>query len=209
MKLLIADDHSVVREGLKQIIRSLDANSLIEEASEGIMAHSKIEEGEYDLVILDISMPSKSGLEVLQAMIDTHNKTPVLMLSIHPQEQYAIRAMKLGAMGYLCKDSLFEELAAAIKTILAGKRYISSTLAEKILFDKIDNPTLLPHERLSAREFQIMCMIARGVSLKEISEKLFISDKTVSTHRIRIMEKMGLTKNAELTNYSIKNNLIE
>ncbi len=209
MKALIADDHFLVRDGLKQIINKIDEISLIDEAVNGHEALQKIEKTNYDIVILDISMPDISGLDILKTLKDKNAKVRTLVLSIHPQEQYAIRVLKLGASGFLCKNSLYEELETAIKTILSGERYISRELSEKILFDKKDSHQISPHEKLSEREFQIMCLLAQGKSVKEIAEKLFISDKTVSTHRVRILEKMDLKKNAELTNYAIRNELIE
>lgn len=209
MKILIADDHEVVREGLKQIVKRLNAFSDVDETSTGAETLSKIENNEYDLVIMDISMPGKTGLDILQTLKDRQRNVPILVLSIHAEEQYAIRVLKLGAAGYLCKDSVYKELSAAINTILAGGRYISPSLADTLLFNKKDNINVLPHERLSTREFQIMCMIARGKSVNEIASELFISNKTVSTHRMRLLGKMGMEKNAELTNYALKNNLIE
>jgi DNA-binding NarL/FixJ family response regulator len=209
MKVLIADDHSVVREGLKLILNKIGKVSTVEEAQDGHEALKKIENNRYDLVILDISMPGVSGLDVLQTMKDKKKKAHVLILSVHPQEQYAIRSLRLGASGYLSKSSVYEELASAIKKVSAGGKYISSDLAESIVFDKKGKLDKTPHEKLSKREFQIMCMIAKGNSLIEIAHELFISDKTVSTHRTRILGKMGMKKNAQLTLYAIKNSLIE
>ena len=209
MKILIADDHEVVREGLKQIVRKLNAFSILEETSDGTETLYKIENNVYDLVIMDISMPGKSGLDILQTLKDKKVKAPILVLSMHTEEQYAIRALKLGASGYLCKNSVYNELATAINTILTGGRYISPTLTEKILFDRKDGLNVAPHEKLSEREFQIMCMLAKGKSVNEIAADLFISNKTVSTHKMRILRKMGMKKNAELTSYALKNNLIE
>lgn len=209
MKILIADDHEVVREGLKQIVRKLNAFSILEEASTGSETLYKIENNIYDLVIMDLSMPEKSGLDILQTLKDKKVHLPILVLSIHTEEQYAIRVLKLGASGFLCKNSVFKDLATAINTILGGGRYIPSSVAEKILFDKKDGLNISPHDKLSEREFQVMCMLAKGKSLNEIAADLFISNKTVSTHRMRILGKMGMTKNAELTNYALKNDLIE
>jgi len=209
MRVLIADDHSVVREGLKDIIKKEVEVSLFDEATNGSEALEKLETNEYDLIILDVSMPDKSGLDILQTMKDKNMNGRILVLSIHPQEQYAVRVMKLGASGYLCKNGIYEELAKAIKTIIAGGKYISQALADKIIFDKKDGLTKAPHEKLSEREFQIMCMLAKGKSVKEIANELCISDKTVSTHRMRILQKMGMKKNAELINYAIRNELIE
>jgi DNA-binding NarL/FixJ family response regulator len=209
MKVLIADDHAIVRGGLKQILLKMEEVSAIDETGDGNDALVKIEENDYDLVILDISMPGMSGLDILKTMKDRNETAHVLILSIHPQDQYAIRALHLGASGYLCKDSIYEEIQDAIKKIAAGGKYISSSLAESIVFDKIEDVNKSPHEKLSDREFQIMCMLARGKSVKEIAAELSISDKTVSTFRSRILEKMGMTKNADLTLYAIRNELIE
>jgi two-component system invasion response regulator UvrY len=209
MKVLIADDHSVVREGLKQVLKGADAAFTFDEATNGVEALTKIEQNKYDLVILDISMPGKSGIDILQTIKDKNMIVHILILSMYSLEQYAIRALKLGASGYLCKNSVYDELATAIKTVLTGGRYISPALADKIIFDKKDKLNLSPHEKLSEREFQVMCMLAKGKSVKEIAVGLFISDKTVSTHRMRLLEKMGMKKNAELIKYAIRHELIE
>jgi two-component system invasion response regulator UvrY len=209
MKVLIADDHSIVREGLKQYVKTLDEVSSIDEAVEGNEAWTKIKDGNYDLVILDVSMPGMSGLDVLQKIKEKKLQTRVLILSVHPQEQYAIHAFKMGASGYLSKDSAFEELTLAIKKIASGGRYVASAFAEKLAFNDYDSDIYKLHEKLSEREFQVMVMLAKGKSVTEIGKEIFISDKTVSTYRARILEKMGLKKNAELTMYAIKNNLIE
>jgi len=209
MKILIADDHSIVREGLKQYVKTLDDVSLIDEAANGNEAWTKIKDGSFDLVILDVSMPGISGLDVLRNIKERKLQTRVLILSVHPQEQYAIHAFKMGASGYLSKDSAFEELTLAIRKIASGGRYIASAFAEKLAFNGFDSDTHKIHEKLSEREFQIMVMLAKGKSVTEISKEIFISGKTVSTYRGRILEKMGMKKNAELTMYAIKNNLIE
>ena len=205
MKILIADDHSIVREGLKQYVKTLDEVKLIDEAVDGHEAWIKIKDGNYDLVILDVSMPGMSGLDVLRNIKEKNLQTRVLIFSVHPQEQYAIHAFKMGAS----EDSTFEELTLAIKKIASGGRYISSVFAEKLAFNGYDSDTRALHEKLSEREFQVMVMLAKGKSVTEISKEIFISDKTVSTYRARILEKMGMKKNAELTIYAIRNNLIE
>lgn len=209
MKILIADDHAIVREGVKQIIKTIPEVTLVDEAVDGNEAFSKICSTNYDVVILDISMPGLSGLDVLQRMKDRNVETRVLIFSFYPQEQYAIRAFKLGASGYLSKDSAFEELAIAIRKIAAGGKYVSAALAERLIFQDSKLDGKLPHEQLSEREFQVMILLAKGRSVMEIAEEIFISDKTVSTYRMRIMEKMNMKKNADLTMYAIKNNLIE
>ncbi|MDP1622764.1 MAG: response regulator transcription factor [Bacteroidales bacterium] len=209
MKILVADDHAIVREGVKQILKSLPEVCLIDEVSEGIEALMKVKSIAYDLVILDISMPGLSGLDILQRMRQLNIESRVLMLSFHPQEQYAIRAFKLGAAGYLSKDSAYEELAAAIRKIAAGGKYVSSAFAESLFFSNHSHTEQNPHDSLSEREFQVMIMLAKGKTVVEIAREIFISDKTVSTYRARIMEKMGVKKNADLTLYAVKNNLIE
>lgn len=209
MKVLIADDHSIVREGLKQYVKTLEEVKLIDEAVNGDEAWAKIKVANYDLVILDVAMPGLSGLDVLQKIKSRNLKTHVLILSVYPQEQFAIRAFKLGASGYISKDSAFEELILAIKTITSGGRYIASAFAEKLAFNSFNSGTCPIHEKLSERELQVMVMLAKGKSVSEIAKEIFISDKTVSTHRAHILEKMGMKKNAELTIYAIKNNLIE
>jgi two-component system invasion response regulator UvrY len=209
MNILIVDDHSIVREGLKQYVKTLDEVKLIDEAVDGNEAWKKIKAGSYDLVILDISMPGMSGLDVLQNIRERNLQIHVLMLSVHPQEQYAVQAFKMGASGYLSKDSASEELTVAIKKIASGGRYIGKAFAEQLAFNGFDSTEKLAHEKLSAREYQVMIMLAKGRSVTEISKEVFISGKTVSTYRTRILEKMGLKKNAELTIYAIKNNLIE
>src|SRR4030042_620578 len=204
MKILIADDHPIVREGLKQYVRTLDEVKLIDEAVNGNDAWTKIKNGSYDLVILDVSMPGLSGLDILQKMREKNLQVRVLMLSVHPQEQYAIHAFKLGAAGYISKDNAFEELTHAIRKIVSGGRYIGNAFAEKLAFNGYDSGNRLRHENLSEREFQVMVMLAKGKTVMEISKEIFISDKTVSTYRARILEKMGMKKNAELTMYAIK-----
>ena len=210
MKILIADDHAIVREGVKQILlKTFPEVCQIDEVSEGTEALSRITKLAYDLVILDISMPGMSGLDILHNMLQREIKTKVLMLSFHPQEQYAIRAFKLGASGYISKDSAFEELGIAIRKITSGGKYVSSSFAEKLFFTDAEKLGESVHDALSDREFQVMIMLAKGCTVLEIAKEIYISDKTVSTYRSRIMEKMGMKKNADLTLYAIKHNLIE
>ncbi|MDP4276432.1 MAG: response regulator transcription factor [Bacteroidota bacterium] len=209
MNILIADDHAIVREGVKQIVRSLPEVKLIEEVSDGNEAFLKICSTDYDLVILDISMPGMSGLDVLQRMKDRNINTHVLIFSFYPQEQYAIRAFKLGASGYLSKDSAYDELTTAIRKIAAGGKYVSAALAERLIFQDPGMNEKEPHESLSEREFQIMIQLSKGKSVTEIARALFLSDKTVSTYRTRIMDKMNLKTNADLTRYALRNKLIE
>ena len=209
MKILIADDHSIVRKGLKQVLVDLNIFSIIDEAQDGYEALEKIKKVPYDFVILDISMPGLSGLDILQKLKILGIKRNILVLSVHPQSQYAIRALRMGANGYLSKESAFNEIELAIQKTLTGQKYISSEIAEKLAFNVSDDYEAQLHEKLSEREFQVMCFLAKGVSVTETGKKLNISDKTVSTHRVRMLEKMGMKNNAELTLYAVKNGLIE
>ncbi|MFA5973733.1 MAG: response regulator transcription factor [Lentimicrobiaceae bacterium] len=208
MKIIICDDHKIVRDGLKQILLQLHGVSLIEEAGNSDEALILLKKDTFDILLLDISLPGRSGLEVLQLVKAKWPLTNVLMLSMLPQEQYAIRALKLGASGYLTKDTASEELLLAIRRVSAGGKYISQSLAESLAMHLEKDANRQKHENLSAREFEIMIQLANGKSLQAIGDELFISNKTVSTYRSRIMEKMELCKNTELTRYCMGNSLI-
>jgi DNA-binding NarL/FixJ family response regulator len=198
----------VVRKGLKQIIFEAFPSALIEEVTNAEDLLKKAIMEEWDVVISDISMPGRSGLEILQQVRLDHPKLPFLILSVHPEDQYAIRVLKAGASGYLNKDSAPEELVKAINQILLGKRYITPSIAEK-LADTLDRDSAkLPHEYLSDREFEVCKLLAAGKSVSEIAEKIFLSVTTVSTYRARIMTKMGLKTNADLTLYAVENKLL-
>jgi len=209
VKILVADDHSVVRKGLIQIVKEMHEVAEVEEAVNGLEVLDKVKSTKYDLIILDISMPDKSGLDVLIELKNYYGNLPVLILSTYPEELYAIRALKAGASGYLNKSTVVEELASAIRRVAKGEKYVSTTLAEKLAFSFGEDKNELPHEKLSDREFQVLLLIASGKSLSQIAESLFLSSKTISTYRARILEKMDLTNNAEITNYAIKTNLVE
>jgi DNA-binding NarL/FixJ family response regulator len=208
MKILICDDHKIVRDGLKQILRQLHGVSLIEEAGSGDEALEKLKNDIFDIVILDISLPDKNGLEILQSIKVKWPAANVLMLSMHPQEQYAKRALAYGASGYLTKDTASEELLIAVQRVSEGGKYISQSLAENLAFHFAKDDKQQDHEILSGREFEIMIKLAVGKSLQEIANELFISNKTVSTYRSRILEKMEFHKNTELIRYCIEKNLI-
>jgi two-component system, NarL family, invasion response regulator UvrY len=208
MKILICDDHKIVREGLRQILQQLVEVSKIEEAGNGNEALSLLKLEVFDILLLDISLPGISGLEVLHFVKEKWPAINVLMLSMLPQEQYAIRALKLGASGYLTKDTASEELLIAVKKIATGGKYISLSLAENLALNLDKDFDQYKHETLSDREFEIMIKLANGKSLQEIGNELCISDKTVSTYRSRVMEKMGLSKNTDLTKYCIERKLI-
>jgi len=208
LKILITDDHKIVRDGLKEILKQVPDIETIEEANDGEEALAHFHRKEFDLILLDISLPDMTGLEVLQTIKKKNPAQKVLILSMHPQEQYALRALKLGASGYLTKGTAAEELITAVKKINSGGKYITTSLAESIALH-LDKDFSKPlHDSLSSREFEIMIKIAAGKPLHEIGSELCISGKTVSTYRSRIMEKMGLKKNAELIQYCIRNGLI-
>ena len=208
MNILICDDHKIVRDGLRQILKQFNGVELIGEAGDGNEALSQLSNGNFDFVLLDISLPGRSGLEVLQLIKAKWPLINVLMLSMYPQEQYAIRAIKLGASGYLSKDSASAELLEAVKKVSADGKYISHALAENLAFNLASDKYQQKHDILSVREFEILIKLANGMSLQEIGNELFISSKTVSTYRSRIMEKMDLTRNTELARYCLENKLI-
>jgi two-component system, NarL family, invasion response regulator UvrY len=206
-RVLIVDDHSVVRQGLKQILHESDIPVSIGEAGSGQEALSLARTGDWDLVVLDISLPDRSGLDVLKQIKSYYPKLPVLVLTMHAEEQYAVRVLRAGAAGYLTKDSAPEEMATAVKKVAAGGRYVSSSLAEKLVFD-MGGLRERPHEALSDREFQVFCMLASGERIKDIAEKLCLSVKTVSSHRARILTKMKMRNNAQLVQYALEQKLI-
>ena len=208
LKILIADDHPVFRRGLKQIIAETTDMVVAGEATNGWEALSKVRTGDYDLVLLDISMPDKDGMDVLTQLKNERPALLVLMVSMHPEEQYAVRALKAGASGYLTKESAPDELIVAIRKVSTGRKYVSSALAERLAALLQEDAEVLPHEVLSSREYQVMCMIASGKTLKEIAEELSLSIKTISTYRSRILEKMKMRNNAELIHYAVKNRLV-
>ena len=209
IRILIADDHAVVREGVKSILSEVPDITVAGEAANGQEALEKIAQKAYDLVLMDIAMPGRDGLEILKEIKAQKPKLPVLVLSMFPEEQYAMRALKSGASGYLTKESIPDELIKAVRKITQGGKYISSSFSEKFILSMDSDTERPPHESLSDREYQVMRMIASGKTLKEIAEALFLSVKTVSTYRARILEKMGMKNNAELTHYAIKKNIVD
>ncbi len=208
IRILVADDHAVVREGVKQILANLDDMVVSGEAESGPETIQKINQEDFDLVLLDISMPGRSGIEVLEDIKNIRPKLPVLILSMHPEEQYAVRALRAGASGYLTKGSAPQELIGAIRKAARGGKYVTASLAEKLALELDVDADKPRHETLSNREYQIMLLIASGKSVSEIAGELALSVKTVSTYRSRIMEKMGMKKNAELTLYAVQNQLL-
>jgi len=209
LRILIADDHPLFRRGLKQIIAETPDMVVADEAADGREALSKATTGDYDVVLLDITMPFNSGVDVLSQLRNERPTLPVLMLSMHPEEQYAVRALRAGASGYLTKESAPEELVAAIRKVSTGGTYVSASLAERLANIVQENGEALPHETLSRRECQVMCLIASGKTVSEVARELALSVKTISTYRARILEKLNLRNNAELMRYALKNQLVE
>jgi DNA-binding NarL/FixJ family response regulator len=208
IRILIVDDHKMFREGLKQILAKHSDMKVVDEAGSGQEAIEKILKHKFDIVLLDISLPGRSGPELLKEIKKNRPELSVLVLSMHPEDQYAVRMMKAGALGYMTKESAPEELISAIRKVASGGRYISSKLAEEMAVALDTNTPKLPHQLLSNREFQVMRMLASGKSLKEIADEMIISEKTVTTYRSRILEKMKLHNNVELTLYAIENKLL-
>lgn len=208
IKVLIADDHAVVRKGINQILSEEEDIQVLGEASNGDEIIGMLYDKDWDIIVLDITMPGKNGLDVLIEIKQKRPEIKVLILSMHPEEEIALRAFKTGASGYLTKDSVPGELVRAIKKIYGGGKYVSSLLAESIIFSHEKDTHHNLHESLSEREFQVMCLIASGNTLSKIAQELNLSIKTVSTYRTRILEKMNMKSNVEITHYAIKNKLV-
>ncbi|MEK6302036.1 MAG: response regulator transcription factor [Acidobacteriota bacterium] len=208
MRILIVDDHAVVRDGVKRVFDERPGAATFGEASTGQEALNLVRSASWDAVVLDISLGARSGLEVLKEMKQMRPKLPVLIFSMHSEEQYARRAFKAGAAGYVTKGSSREELVQAIIKVANGGKYVSSTLAEKLVVDIERGSDRPAHETLSDREFEVMGLIASGKTVREIAELLSLSDKTISTYRTRILEKMDMKTSAELTHYAIQNGLV-
>ena len=209
MRILLADDHAMVRNGLQLILAAAFKEAKFGEAEDCRQALAAAIEHHWDLVILDVSMPGRGGLDVLKELKAQRPKTPVLVLSMYAEKQFAVRALRAGAAGYLTKASAGAELLKAVEHILAGGRYVSAVLAEQLASELAPIGGGLLHERLSAREFEILRLIASGKTVKEIAVELALSGNTISTYRARILEKMKLRTNAELTHYAISNKLVE
>ncbi len=209
MKILITDDHAVVRQGLKQILAAEFKKAEFGEAGSAQEAIKRVSENQWDVVILDVTMPGRSGLEALKDIKQLRPKLPVLILSMHPEDQFAVRMLKAGASGYMTKESAPEELVGAVRKVISGGRYVSPALAEKMASYLAIDVQTPPHERLSDREFLVLRMIASGKTVGMIAKELSLSVKTISTYRTRILEKSGMTNNAELTHYAIQNHLVE
>jgi two-component system invasion response regulator UvrY len=209
VKILVADDHAIVREGLKQVLAGTRDMTVAGEAANGNELLEKIRASHWDVVLLDLNMPDRSGLDTLKQLKNERPRLPVLILSMYPEEYYALRVLKAGASGYLTKESAPDCLVAAIRKVSAGGKYISASLAERLAFEfetDFDGPL---HRTLSDREYQVLCLIAAGHSIKEIAQRLALSVKSISTYRARILQKMKMKSNAGLIHYAIQNHLLD
>jgi DNA-binding NarL/FixJ family response regulator len=208
IKILIADDHAIVRKGLKQILLEEFPSATIGEACDAEELLVKVIHGEWNIVICDMSMPGRSGLDALSQIKQAAPQLPVLIMSMHPEDQYALRVLKAGAAGYLGKDTIHDDIVKAIQTVRLGKKFITPAVAEKLASALGEDTTMQPHEILSNREFDVFKLLSSGKSVSEIANQLSISTTTVSTYRSRIMEKMNLSSNAALTRYALEKKLI-
>jgi DNA-binding NarL/FixJ family response regulator len=209
INVLVADDHAVVREGLKHILSETSDMKVSDEASTGHEVLEKLGGNGLDMVVLDMSMPGKSGLDILKEIKNHKPKLPVLVMSMDLEDHYAVRALRAGASGCLTKESKPEEFIKAIRNVSLGRKYVSSSIAEKLAHTLETRSEKPLHESLSDQEYHVFCMIASGKTVKEIAQELYLSTKTISTYRSRILQKMNMNNNAELTNYAIKNRLVE
>jgi DNA-binding NarL/FixJ family response regulator len=209
MRVLIADDHAVVRQGLRHILAAIPELNEIAETSDGEETLSRVRAEPWDVLVLDMSMPGRGGLDILKEVRRERPATRVLVLSMHPEDQFAVRLLKAGAAGYLNKESAPDQLVSAVRKIISGGKYVSPTLAERLAFDLDHDGDRPAHEVLSDREFQVLQMLAQGQSVAEIAAVLMLSPKTVSTYRARLLDKLSLKSNAELIHYAIQNQLIE
>ncbi len=209
INILIADDHPFIRQGLKKVLETSKDMLVLDEAANGKEVLTKLRGHNFDVIILDISMPGESGLEIIKTLRKEFPRLAVLVLSAYPEEQYALRALKSGASGYLTKEAATAELIGAIHKISSGGKYISASMAESLAFAIESDSEKLPHEKLSNREYEVMLMIASAKSVREIAEELCLSEKTIGTYRSRILEKMEMKNSSEITYYAMKNSLIE
>ncbi len=208
MKIVIADDHTVVRQGLRMILANAFKRANFAEAENVPELYNLLKQMAYDVVVLDLSMPGGSGLDVLKQIKHLYPNLPVLVLSMYPEDQYAVRALKAGAAGYLTKESAAQELVTAINKVMHGGKYINASVAETLVHQLGTDYEHPPHQLLSDREYQVLCMIASGKEVGQIAQELSLSVKTVSTYRARILAKMNMRTNAELTHYAIENKLV-
>ncbi len=208
-RILIADDHEMVRRGLRHILADAFADLAVGEAADARQALEAAGKGVWDIVLLDINMPGRSGIEVLQELKELHPRLPVLVLTAYPEKDYAVRAFKLGAAGYVSKGSASDELIAAIRKALTGGRYVTASLAEALAATVAGESSAVPHDALSNRELQVLRLVALGKPLKEIAAELSLSEKTIGTYRVRIARKLGLSTNVELARYATRHKLVD
>jgi two-component system, NarL family, invasion response regulator UvrY len=208
INILIGDDHAIVREGMIRLLKDEFGDALFTEAKTGAEVLEKARSGDWDIIIMDITMPGRSGLEILKQLRSESIDTPVLVLSMYPEDQYAVRVMRAGASGYLTKDTAPEELVQAVKKVLSGRKYISESLGERLAEDLNGKGDRAIHELMSDREYQVMCLIASGKTVSEIAEELSLSVPTISTYRARILEKLNMRTNAEITRFAIESGLV-
>lgn len=209
VRILIVDDHAIIRQGLKQLLADAFPKASFGQATNGHDGLEQVRQHPWDVVLLDITMPGKSGLDVLKQIVDEQPNIAVLVLSMHPEDQYAVRVLKTGAAGYITKDTASDEVVSAVKKVLAGGKYVSTSLAENLAASLNHSADTPPHELLSDREYQVLRLIAVGKSVKEIAFELSLSVKTVSTYRTRIMEKMKLKTNADIIRYAMHAKLVD
>lgn len=209
IRVLVVDDHKILRRGLREVIEEDFPDAEFAEAEDSQTALEKVYEAKWDLILLDVNIPGRSGMDVLAEIKQTQPETPVLVISAYPEEDFAIRALKLRAAGYLTKNCVADELNAAVRKALAGGRYVTASLAEKLAESMGSDLATAPHDLLSNRELQVLRLIAVGRSIKEIASELSLSDKTVSTYRVRIADKLGVSSNVELTRYALQHRLVE
>jgi DNA-binding NarL/FixJ family response regulator len=209
IRVAVIDDHAVVREGLKRIIAENPGMTVTGEAGDGIEALAMLQNTSCDVVVLDISMPNKNGLDVLKYLHSEQPRLPVLVLSMHSEDQYAVRMLRAGAAGYLTKESAPAKLVVAIRKVVRGGKYVSPSLAERLVLNLDTNLDKAPHQLLSDREYQVLCMLASGRTVTDIATELGLSVKTISTYRVRLLDKLQMKNNAELTRYAIKEGLVD
>jgi len=209
IRIVVADDHAIVREGLKQILGAQADFQVVAEASDGHEALKRVRELDFDVLLLDMSMPGKSGVELIKQVKAEKPKLRILVLTMHEEHQYAVRAIRAGASGYLTKEGASAQLVTAIRKVASGGAYISAEVAEQLALNAMPDATAAPHERLSDREFQVFRMIAEGKSVSEIADRLNLSVKTVSTHKANVLAKMGLSTQGELIRYALENDLVQ
>jgi two-component system invasion response regulator UvrY len=209
IRIALCDDHPLLREGLKRILLQQSDFRVAAEAGSGAELLSLLEGAHFDVIILDITLPDMNGLDTLKAINASGNNAAVLVLSMHPEEQYALRALKAGAAGYLQKESVPDELVKAIRRVSQGRKYVTATLAERLALDLEDRSARAPHELLSDREYQVLCLLASGKGVKDIASELSLSSPTVATYRSRVLTKLGLTTTVELIRYALSHKLVE